>query len=260
MNFPQFYVLIQVQNYVISSALAQRQLSMSKALKFNKIWSASDSVWHYGIHLLLALLTVFPGIALLEIHAENLTRYCMNPLDTELIILWLLTQVGEWLHLKFSQKKNKQAHRHTHRHLGPKIKVPNSPLNCKEADHSTFEQTRERFIPQSITTAQAGTLCTASHGIPLIISNSKDWSKTFIDYYNCATKSVSQKDWLCWGLTTHQPLRVILCRLPEKGRKEIRRESRGDEREGQGRKRNRNESEETEEIKTFPLYPYPLQG
>ena len=26
---------------------------------------------------------------------------------------------------------------------------------------------------------------------------------------------------LCWGLTTHQPLRVILCRLPEKGRKEI---------------------------------------
>ena len=27
--------------------------------------------------------------------------------------------------------------------------------------------------------------------------------------------------WLCWGLTTHQPLRVILCRLPEKGRKEI---------------------------------------
>ena len=28
-------------------------------------------------------------------------------------------------------------------------------------------------------------------------------------------------DWLCWGLTTRQPLRVILCRLPEKGRKKI---------------------------------------
>ena len=28
-------------------------------------------------------------------------------------------------------------------------------------------------------------------------------------------------DWLCWCLTTCQPLRVILCRLPEKGRKEI---------------------------------------
>ena len=38
------------------------------------------------------------------------------------------------------------------------------------------------------------------------------------------------------------------------------RDSRGDEKEGQGRKRNRNESEETEEIKTFPLCPYLLQG
>ena len=61
-------------------------------------------------------------------------------------------------------------------------------------------------------------------------------------------KKVNINNWLCWGLTTRQPLRVILCRLQEKGRKEIRRESRGDEREGQGRKRNRNESEETEEI------------
>ena len=26
---------------------------------------------------------------------------------------------------------------------------------------------------------------------------------------------------LCWGLTTRQPLWVILCRLPEKGRREI---------------------------------------
>ena len=39
-----------------------------------------------------------------------------------------------------------------------------------------------------------------------------------------------------------------------------RRDSRRDEREGQGRKRNRNESEETEEIKIFPIYPYLLQG
>ena len=39
-----------------------------------------------------------------------------------------------------------------------------------------------------------------------------------------------------------------------------RRDSRGDEREGQGRKRNRNESDETEEIKTFSLNPYLLQG
>ena len=59
---------------------------------------------------------------------------------------------------------------------------------------------------------------------------------------------------------TRQPLWVIFCRLPEKGRKE-KEESRGDEREGKGRKRNRNENEKTEEIKTFPpLYPYLLQG
>ena len=29
-----------------------------------------------------------------------------------------------------------------------------------------------------------------------------------------------QVNW-CWGLTTRQPLWVILCRLPEKGRKKI---------------------------------------
>ena len=45
---------------------------------------------------------------------------------------------------------------------------------------------------------------------------------------------------------------------PRKGEK--RRDSRSDEREGKGRKRNGNESEETKEIKTFPLYPYLLQG
>ena len=42
-------------------------------------------------------------------------------------------------------------------------------------------------------------------------------------------------------------------------REREKRDSRRDEREGQGRKRNRSESEETEEIKTFPLYPYLLQ-
>ena len=53
------------------------------------------------------------------------------------------------------------------------------------------------------------------------------------------------------GLKDTSAIVVILCRLPEKGRRD-RRDSRGDEREGQGRKRNRNESEETEEIKTLP--------
>ena len=62
---------------------------------------------------------------------------------------------------------------------------------------------------------------------------------------------------------TRQPMWVILCHLPEKGRKEIvddghfvssprerekrdGRDSRLHEREEQGRKQNRNESEETE--------------
>ena len=35
-----------------------------------------------------------------------------------------------------------------------------------------------------------------------------------------ATSWAHSKDWLCWGLTTRQPLWVILCRLPEKGTKE----------------------------------------
>ena len=39
---------------------------------------------------------------------------------------------------------------------------------------------------------------------------------------------------------------------PREKEKSDRKESGGDDREGQGRKRNRNESEETEEIKTFP--------
>ena len=55
-----------------------------------------------------------------------------------------------------------------------------------------------------------------------------------------------------WGLTTCQPLWVILCRLPETGRKRDRRFSKRDEKEEQERKRNWNESEETEEIKIFP--------
>ena len=63
-------------------------------------------------------------------------------------------------------------------------------------------------------------------------------------------------DWLCWGLTTRRPLWVILCRLPEKGRREIVKEMKERDRG----ERKMNDSEETEEIKTFPLYLYLLQG
>ena len=68
-------------------------------------------------------------------------------------------------------------------------------------------------------------------------------------------------DWLIvLGFNDTSTLEGHFVSSPREREKRDRRESRGDEREGQGRKRYRNESEETEEIKTFPLYPYPLQG
>ena len=57
---------------------------------------------------------------------------------------------------------------------------------------------------------------------------------------------------------TCQPLLVILCGLPEKGRREIEIVEKMKERDRGERKMN--ESEETEEIKTFPLYLYLQQG
>ena len=58
---------------------------------------------------------------------------------------------------------------------------------------------------------------------------------------------------LLWGYTTGQPLWVILCRLQEKGRKETVEEKKERDREARetGMK-----VKKTEEIKTFPLYPY----
>ena len=68
-------------------------------------------------------------------------------------------------------------------------------------------------------------------------------------------------DWLIvLGFNDTSTLEGHFVSSPREREKRDSRENRGDEREGQGRKRNRNESEETEEIKTFPLYPYPLQG
>ena len=58
------------------------------------------------------------------------------------------------------------------------------------------------------------------------------------------------------GFNVRQPLWVIFCRLPEKGRREIVKEMKERDRG----ERKMNDSEETEEIKTFPLYPYLLQG
>ena len=54
-------------------------------------------------------------------------------------------------------------------------------------------------------------------------------------------------NWLCWGLTTRQPLLVILCYLPEKEGREIEEiEEEMKERYRGGRKMN--DSEETDKI------------
>ena len=101
-------------------------------------------------------------------------------------------------------------------------------------------------------------LLQASFHVPFV---ALEWAATVYSATAANTASSQQllTDWLCWGLTTRQPLWVILCRLPEKGRKvieEIVEEIKERDRE----ERNRNESEETEEIKIFPIYPYLLQG
>ena len=64
---------------------------------------------------------------------------------------------------------------------------------------------------------------------------------------------LSANSWLCWSLTTRQPLWVILCRFPEKGRKEM------EKIVEEIKERERNESKETEEIKIISLYPNQLQ-
>ena len=66
-------------------------------------------------------------------------------------------------------------------------------------------------------------------------------------------------DWLIvLGFNDTSTLEGHFVSAPREREKRDRRDR--DEREGQGRKRNRSESEEIEEIKTFPLYPYLLQG
>ena len=82
-------------------------------------------------------------------------------------------------------------------------------------------------------------------------------SNLTVSYHEKVWKTWKWND-LCWvpvlGFNDMSTLVGYFIREREK------RDSRGDEREGQRRKRNRNESEETEEIKTFPFYPYLLHG
>ena len=59
------------------------------------------------------------------------------------------------------------------------------------------------------------------------------------------------------GLNDMSTLAGHFVSSPREREKRDTRDSRRDEREGQGRKRNRSESEKIEEIKTFSLYPLP---
>ena len=87
------------------------------------------------------------------------------------------------------------------------------------------------------------------------------WSAwIFTKPYHSHSTLINQYRLIVLGFNDMSTLEGHFVSSPREREKRDRRESRGDEREGQGRKRNRNESEETEEIKTFPLYPYPLQG
>ena len=88
----------------------------------------------------------------------------------------------------------------------------------------------------------------------------ENWRKLSLNYHLMLLleKSSDASKLIVLGFNDTSTLEGHFVSSPREREKRDRRESRGDEREGQGRKRNRNESEETEEIKTFPLYPYPL--
>ena len=62
-------------------------------------------------------------------------------------------------------------------------------------------------------------------------------------------------DWLCWGLTTPQPLWVILYHLPEKGRKEI--EEIVEEMRGTGKKEDQEWKWRNRRNKNIPPLPLP---
>ena len=96
----------------------------------------------------------------------------------------------------------------------------------------------------------------------IILQNvASDQSLHCLPYIQQYFRHINSLFFIVLGFNDNQPLWVILCHPPEKGRKkteeivekmkEIDREERGTERKGKGRNR-RN--------KNIPLYPYLLQG
>ena len=124
----------------------------------------------------------------------------------------------------------------------------------------------QRITAQAVGNFAVLTIFTLNILTDLSCANSGPWSNHFKKkFHHCAIfLQVSQQFnpftpefWLIvLGFIDTSTLVVILCRLPEKGRRK-RRNSRGDEREGQGRKSKMNESEEIEEIKNIHFLPIP---
>ena len=76
--------------------------------------------------------------------------------------------------------------------------------------------------------------------------------------YRLKEKIISIKVLIVLGFNDKSTLVGHFVLSPKEREKKDRRDSRGDEREGQGRKRNRNKSEETEKIKSIPPLPLPV--
>ena len=76
------------------------------------------------------------------------------------------------------------------------------------------------------------------------------------EYAGPRNQQSNEIKWLWLGLMPRQPLWVILCCLPEKGRKEIE-EIAEDKKEGYVEKEKEKEYGETEEIRTPPPLPLP---
>ena len=128
--------------------------------------------------------------------------------------------------------------------------------NSRMQQLSTYS--KGKGILKSVTIIEASLYCQLL-GRSLIGSYWTDWMNTSTSHPDTSFHLSSKSAflfwiWLCWGLTT------LVGHFVSSPREREKRDSRGDKREGQGRKRNGNESEETEEIKTFSLYPYLLQG
>ena len=77
------------------------------------------------------------------------------------------------------------------------------------------------------------------------------------EYAGPRNQQSNEIKWLWLGLMTSQPLWVILCCLPEKGRKEIEEIAEEMKERDMGKKRKMKDCGETEEIRTPPPLPLP---